>query len=42
MGVKVGGGASAAWHRVESPAALRQELAQAMALKSRDKGRTDA
>lgn len=42
MGVKVGGGASAAWHRVESPAALRQELAQAMALKSRDKGRTGA
>lgn len=33
MGVKVGGGASAAWHRVESPAVLRQEMAQAVALK---------
>ena len=44
MGVKVGGGPSAAWHRVESPAVLRQELAQAMALKhkDKDKGRTQA
>ncbi len=42
MGVKVGGGPSAAWHRVESPAVLRQELAQAMALKHKDKGRTQA
>ena len=33
MGVKVGGGPSAAWHRVESPAALRHEMAQAVALK---------
>ncbi len=44
MGVKVGGGPSAAWHRVESPAVLRQELVQAMALKhkDKDKGRTQA
>jgi len=42
MGVKVGGGPSAAWHRVESPAVLRQEMAQAMALKHKDKGRTGA
>ena len=33
MGVKVGGGASAAWHRVESPAVLRHEMAQAVTLK---------
>ena len=33
MGVKVGGGPSAAWHRVESPAVLRHEMAQAVALK---------
>ena len=33
MGVKIGMGPSAAWHRVESPAALRAELAQAVSLK---------
>lgn len=33
MGVKVGMGPSAAWHRVESPAALRDELAQAVTMK---------
>lgn len=33
MGVKIGMGPSAAWHRVESPAALRNELAQAVSLK---------
>ena len=33
MGVKVGGGPSAAWHRVESPAVLRHEMAQAVTRK---------
>jgi trehalose 6-phosphate phosphatase len=33
MGVKVGAGPSAAWHRVESPAVLRDEMAHAIALK---------
>jgi trehalose 6-phosphate phosphatase len=40
MGVKVGGGPSAAWHRVESPTVLRDEMAQAIALKH--KGRPGA
>lgn len=34
MGVKVGMGPSAAWHRVPSPTTLRDEMAQAVALKS--------
>jgi trehalose 6-phosphate phosphatase len=38
MGVKVGGGPSAAWHRVESPAVLRDEMAQAVAMRLGRKG----
>lgn len=38
MGVKVGMGPSAAWHRVQSPAALRGELAQAVELKRQGAG----
>ncbi|HSV52495.1 MAG TPA: trehalose-phosphatase [Burkholderiaceae bacterium] len=34
LGVKVGAGASAAWHRVESPAVLRHELGQAVLAKT--------
>ena len=34
LGVKVGEGASVAWHRLESPAALRHELQAAMAAKA--------
>jgi len=34
MGVKIGAGPSVAWHRLESPGALRRELAAAAAAKS--------
>jgi trehalose 6-phosphate phosphatase len=34
LGVKVGEGASVAWHRVASPAALRYELQAAVAAKA--------
>jgi trehalose 6-phosphate phosphatase len=34
LGVKVGEGASVAWHRLESPAVLRKELQAAVAAKS--------
>ncbi|MBX3585698.1 MAG: trehalose-phosphatase [Ramlibacter sp.] len=35
LGVKVGPGPSVAWHRLDSPEALRRELAQAVALKQK-------
>jgi len=34
LGVKVGEGATVAWHRLESPAALRYELQMAVAAKT--------
>lgn len=34
LGVKVGAGTSAAWHRLDSPAALRRELGQAVLAKT--------
>jgi trehalose 6-phosphate phosphatase len=34
LGVKVGEGATVAWHRLESPAALRDELQRAVAAKA--------
>jgi len=37
MGVKVGAGTTSAWHRLDSPAALRRELAHAASVKAAPK-----
>jgi trehalose 6-phosphate phosphatase len=34
LGIKIGEGATAAWHRVPDPAALRQELEAALAART--------